>query len=438
MKTKTFAEEKPDQLKELSARLRKSLPSIEIYLAQLEKLFSEREPWVKAFLPEEYRFGRLRKDLFDLESQFPDKNSRPPLYGIPVGVKDIFHVKGFITRAGSRVPSEVIQGPEAKSVTMLKSAGALIMGKTVTTEFASFAPGVTCNPHNINHTPGGSSSGSAAAVSAGLSPIALGTQTGASILRPASYCGVVGFKPSYGRISTEGVIPLAPSLDHVGFIAADVEGAILVSSILCEGWKDSIEIPKPVFGVPEGPYLGKAGKEGLQHFRKTCKRLSDDGFEIRSLEMLKDFDELNKNNMALLAGEAALVHQEWFGRYSEYYRNETAEFIRKGQSIKPHDLSLYRANSVELRNEILKSMMENNISALLTPGASGPAPFGLQSTGDPIMNMIWTYTGLPVVGIPSGKTEMGLPIGLQIVGSWWGDEFLLEIARQVAKYISLF
>ncbi len=142
---------------------------------------------------------------------------RPPLFGIPIGIKDIFHVNGFSTHAGSRLPPKQLMGEEAKCVSDLKKAGALILGKTVTTEFAYFEPGPTMNPHNPNHTPGGSSSGSAAAVAAGLCPLALGSQTIGSIIRPASFCGVVGYKPSYDRISRDGVIPVSPSLDHIGF-----------------------------------------------------------------------------------------------------------------------------------------------------------------------------------------------------------------------------
>ena len=177
-------------------------------------------------------------------------------------MKDIFHVKGFLTRAGSGLPVDLLTGPEAESVTQLKQAGALILGKTVTTEFAYFAPGPTRNPRNPAHTPGGSSSGSAAAVGAGLCPLALGTQTIGSILRPASFCGVVGFKPSFGRISSAGVIPFAVSLDHIGFFTQDVAGATLAAAVLCKNWGDEeartrgdgeakeLLNYRPVLGVP--------------------------------------------------------------------------------------------------------------------------------------------------------------------------------------------
>ncbi|HNQ95952.1 MAG TPA: amidase family protein, partial [Anaerolineales bacterium] len=176
---------------ELTSGFRSGELPITNYISQLQSLFDSREPEVLAFIPESNRFERLQKDAEELTKKFPDANNRPPLFGMTLGVKDIFHVNGFVTQAGSKLPSQDLQGNEATSVTKLKNAGALILGKTVTTEFAYFTPGPTCNPHNPSHTPGGSSSGSAAAVGAGLCDIALGTQTIGSVIRPAAFCGVV-------------------------------------------------------------------------------------------------------------------------------------------------------------------------------------------------------------------------------------------------------
>lgn len=210
------------------------------FLAQVEARFEEYEPSVQAFLPEEERFARLQKEAETLIVDFPDLIKRPLLFGALAAVKDIFHVEGYSTRAGSRLPSDLLQGEEAKSVTRLKEAGALIFGKSVTTEFAYFFPGPTRNPHNPEHTPGGSSSGSAAAVAAGFCHLALGTQTIGSIIRPASFCGVVGLKPNYDRISREGVIPLSPSLDHVGFFVPDMESAIDAARVLYRDWDEPV------------------------------------------------------------------------------------------------------------------------------------------------------------------------------------------------------
>src|SRR3972149_1545670 len=279
------------------------------YISNLQFLFEECEPSVLSFIAEENRFERLGKDAEELVSRFPDSINRPPLFGMLVGVKDIFHVDGFKTQAGSRLPSAELQGKEAESVTRLKNAGALILGKTVTTEFAYFTPGPTRNPHNPAHTPGGSSSGSAAAVGAGLCPLALGTQTIGSIVRPAGFCGVLGFKPSRERISRQGVIPLSASLDHVGFFAADIQTACGAAAVLFEDW-GGLPDPSaaPVLGVPQGPYLGQAEPEALEHFWNVVERLASAGYRVERVSALQDLAAVVGGNQQLLAGEAAQSH----------------------------------------------------------------------------------------------------------------------------------
>src|SRR3990172_144057 len=251
------------------------------YISQIEAYFETREASVLAFVPEENRFARLHNEAEALVSRFPDPEKRPPLFGLLVGVKDNFHVEGLVTQAGCRLPLADLQGDEAESVTRLKTAGALIMGKTVTTEFAYFSPGPTRNPYNPAHTPGGSSSGSAAAVGAGLCPLSLGTQTIGSIIRPAAYCGTVAFKPTYDRISRIGVIPLSPSLDHVGFFTQDISTAKRVASSLYKDWDESVSLSrKPILGIPEGPYLESASDFALARFGAICDSLADVGYEL--------------------------------------------------------------------------------------------------------------------------------------------------------------
>jgi len=403
------------------------------HLERLEVVFEEVETRIHAFLPEQGRFDRLRREAAELAARYPDPGRRPRLYGIPVGVKDIFHVAGFTTRAGSRLPVEELQGPEAASVTALKSAGALILGKTVSTEFAYFPPGPTRNPHHPEHTPGGSSSGSAAAVAAGLCPLALGTQTIGSIGRPASFCGVFGFKPSYDRISKAGVIPVASSLDHIGVFTADGDGAAVVAALLCQEWQPTKPSRRPVLGIPEGPYLARASEEGLRHFRATCERLTAAGFAVRPVEAMPDFAEIAERNRVVLAAEAAAVHARWFGRYSELYHPETAKLIRRGQEISPASLAAARAGREQLRDELTRLMEANGLDLWISPAACGPAPRGLESTGDPTMNLPWTHAGLPAVSLPSGCNADGLPLGLQLTGRWYGDEMLLGWAAEVER-----
>ena len=400
-------------------------------LEEVEGRFKAREPQVLALVPEEGRFERLRREARALLDRYPEPGARPPLFGVLVGVKDIFHVDGFLTRAGSKLPPDLFQGGESESVTILKKAGALILGKTVTTEFAYFAPGPTRNPHNAGHTPGGSSSGSAAAVGADFCSLALGTQTIGSITRPAAFCGVVGYKPSYDRISRAGVIPLAPSLDHVGTFTPDVAGVALAASLLCRDWRLEIVRRKPVLGIPEGLYLASATDEGLAHFRAVCERLAASGYEIRPIQAMPDFEEIRARHNLIVAGEAARVHAEWFSRFGDLYHAKTADLIRRGQSASDAELSEALAGREKLRRELTALMDEHGIDVWISPPAPGPAPSGLESTGDPVMNLPWTHSGLPTVCLPAGKSEDGLPMGLQIAGRWYTDETLLAWARDV-------
>lgn len=406
--------------------LRSGELSLAGYLDHLERCFNETEPLIQAFIPEENRFERLRWEADELLVRYPHPINRPPLFGILVGVKDIFHVDGFLTQAGSKVPPEVLKGRESQSVAILRQAGALIFGKTVTTEFAYYAPGPTRNPHNPAHTPGGSSSGSAAAVAAGLCPVALGTQTIGSVIRPAAFCGVVGYKPSYDRISRAGVIPLSPSLDHVGVFTADVPGVDHVASLLCPDWQIVVNHDKMVLGIPEGPYLEQASVEGLGHFRETCGRLKEAGHTIKSVPAMADFEEIRARHQLILTAEVAQVHAEWYDRYGDLYHAQTAGLIEQGHNVSVGQLTEALAGRRQLRSTFTAQMDEHGIDAWIAPAAPGPAPVGLDSTGDPIMNLPWTQAGLPAVNLPTGKAANGLPMGLQVIGRWYEDEKLLD------------
>ena len=402
------------------------------WIDQLEARFDEREADVRAFVPEDGRFARLRHEAAQLLRAFPDPAARPPLFGLPVGVKDIFHVNGFTTRAGSRLPPELLQGVEAECVRQLRRDGALIVGKTVTTEFAYFAPGPTRNPRRLDHTPGGSSSGSAAAVAAGLCALALGTQTIGSIIRPAAFCGVVGFKPTFGRLSTAGVIPLSPSLDHVGLFAGDVAGAAAVAARLCREWQNDLTPSnKPILGIPEGPYLDAAEPEGLAHLRQDCDRLSDAGFIIRPVAALPDFADVRRHHLALMAAEAADTHTRWFDQYEALYHPRTAELIRRGRAVGNEERQAALAYQRLTRQHLLDLMTENGLDVWLCPPAPAAAPQGLDSTGDPVMNLPWTFAGLPALTLPTGVNGAGLPLGLQLVIRLQEDERLLRHAQLI-------
>jgi len=401
-------------------------------VSSLQSLFDSREPDVLAFIPEENRFQRLQKDAEELTKKFPDMKSRPPLFGMTLGVKDIFHVNGFVTQAGSKLPAQDLQGVEAASVTKLKNAGALILGKTVTTEFAYFTPGPTRNPHNPNHTPGGSSSGSAAAVGAGICDIALGTQTIGSVIRPAAFCGVVGFKPTYERISRAGVIPLSPTFDHVGFFVNHVEMANQVASVLVGDWRLETGDSKPVVGIPQGKYLENASKEGLAHFENICELLSAN-YELRSVHVMDDFQEIRDRHDAIMSYDALQVHKEWFAKHESLYLQKFTDLIRRGQKVS--NLQSLISSRDTFREKITKTMNDNNLDIWLCPPAIGPAPKGLDSTGDPVMCLPWTQIGFPAVNIPTTKNDDGLPMGLQLVGKWDADESLLAWASEIEKVV---
>nr|BBH95243.1 amidase [Thermogemmatispora argillosa] len=395
------------------------------------------EPELEALLPEEGRRERLRREASRLQKRYPDPAGRPPLYGVLFAVKDLFHVHGFPTRAGSQLPSTVLNGPQASCVTRLRDAGALVLGKAVSAEFAYFEPGPTRNPVNPLHTPGGSSSGSAAAVAAGYCPLALGTQTIGSVLRPAAFCGIVGFKPTFGRISADGLILCAPSLDTVGLFTQDIEGLTLAASLLCRGWR-GLSLPPlpPVLGVPEGPYLDQAAPEGRQAFEEQLERLQRAGYRVKRVPALQDIETINQRHLRLVHAEMARVHARWFKPYASLYRPLTAAAIREGATISIQEICQARAERENLRRQLESIMAREGIDLWVAPAAPGPAPQGLQTTGSGLMNLPWTQAGLPAISLPAGVAANGLPLGLQCVAGWRHDEELLAWAAPLAAVLT--
>ena len=422
----------------MSALLAASAPSDLTRPGALEALrrrFDDRESEVLAFLPEEGRWERLAAEVSALADAAASRPSaRAPLLGLPLGIKDIFRVDGFPTSAGSSLPPEVLAGPQSVAVTRLREAGALVAGKTVTTEFAYFAPGPTRNPVAPGRTPGGSSSGSAAAVGAGLVPAAIGSQTIGSICRPAAFCGVVGFKPTYERVPRDGVIPLSPSLDHVGWLTADVDLALRLAAVLCDGWRSPVAVPaRPVLGVPEGPYLERASEGGLVAFAVACTRLKAAGFEVRSTPAMEDFAAIDTRHRLLVAADAWQVHREWFARFGDRYHTETRGLLERGRAADPVAVAKARAGRGELRDDLEARMDAAGIDLWLSPAAQGPPPQGLGATGDPVMNLPWTHAGMPAVSLPAGRDADGLPHGVQLVARTGCDEELLAWAGSLAE-----
>jgi Asp-tRNA(Asn)/Glu-tRNA(Gln) amidotransferase A subunit family amidase len=390
----------------------------------------------RAFLPEAGRRARLARESALAAATWPDAATRPPLFAVPVGVKDIFHVAGLPTAAGSRLPVAALAGAEAASVRRLRAAGAVVLGKTVTTEFAYYEPGRTRNPRAPGHTPGGSSSGSAAAVAAGMCPLALGTQTIGSICRPAAFCAIVGFKPSHERVPRDGVVPLSPSLDHVGVLAADVGWARRAAAVLLDGWRE-VAAPsgRPTLGVPVGPYLEAAEPVARHHLRAVQRRLASAGWPVREVPVMADFAAVAERHHRLVAAEAAAVHAGWFAAHGDLYRPRTADLLARGRSIPGDEAEAARRGRSALRRELEAAMAAAGVDLWLSPAAAGPPPRGLATTGDPVMNLPWTQAGLPTVALPAGSDGGGLPLGVQLSGRFGEDEELLGWAEPLAAVV---
>lgn len=420
-----------DALQPLAAALRAGERDLAAYLAELEARFVAWEPVIFSFVPEPRRWARVAGEAAALLARFPDPMTRPPLFGVPVGVKDIFHVDGLPTRAGSSLPAAVLAGPEAVAVTRLRDAGALILGKTITTEFAWFGPGPARNPRNPFHTPGGSSSGSAAAVAAGLTPLALGSQTIGSVNRPAAYCGVFGFKPTYDRIPRDGVIELSASHDHVGFFAADLAGIALTASILCDAWRPVTDVPRPRLGVLTGAYLAQTDAIGRQHFDSVCHALTAAGFDLIEVDVLPDFAAVRRRHETLLAADAARYHAQ-FAAHHDRYHPRTRQLVVDGAAVSEADAAAARQAKIDVRQALSDAQKAHGIDCWLTPAAPGPAPAGHASTGDPGLNLPFTMAGVPSLTLPAGLSADHLPLAVQLGGRFGADEALLAMAKHVA------
>ncbi|MDD4309073.1 MAG: amidase [Candidatus Cloacimonetes bacterium] len=397
------------------------------YIDDTLKLMERKEPSIQAFLPESNRRERLHSEAKSLQAMYPEAVKRPPLYGLLVGVKDLFNVDGLPTRAGSKLPAEAFSGKEAEVVTRLKQLGAIILGKTVSTEFAYFSPGETCNPVNILHTPGGSSSGSAAAVAAGYCLAALGTQTIASIIRPASYCGVFGYKPSWGRISTEGVFPFSQSADHVGFICRNHEDVNFLAKNLLVNWNYLNSNPEPSFGCATGTYLNQVEGAVKENFHNKVKDLIAKGYSVVECDPFAEIDYINTRHRRLIAAEFAINHKALFNKFSHLYSEHSKQLYALGLQVSASELIDLRNAQIALRENIISIMKKLDINLWITPSTTTNAPLGLESTGVPLMSLPWTNAGLPSITVPNGFDSLGLPFGLQIIGAWQEDEYLCSL-----------
>ncbi|MCY4024294.1 MAG: amidase [Anaerolineaceae bacterium] len=426
----------PMPLAPTAARLRCGEIDLLAFTEMVLKRLDDMDPRLQAFLPEPGRHERVMRAAEAVLERWPEPETRPPLFGIPLGVKDIYRVDSLPTRAGSALPAGLLESAQADCVTRLQRSGALVLGKTVTTEFACFEPGPTRNPHNPAHTPGGSSSGSAAAVAAGECALALGSQTIGSVIRPAAFCGVVGFKPGFGRIDAEGVVYVARSLDHVGLFTQDVAGMRLAASVLCRNWRDVRAAMKPVLAALTGPMLELLDDEGRAGYEAQLEVLQRAGYAVQRVTLFEDHVSMEDLHRSLMAYEMTREHELWFEAHEASYRSGTAELIRKGQKVDSVRAERARASQARTRQDLHERMDSAGIDLWLSPPAIGPAPAGIGYTGDPVMNLPWTHAGLPSLSIPAGRAGNGLPLGLQACSRHGADELLLDHAGGLEEALS--
>lgn len=413
-------------------RLKNDELSLTEYLDEIRERVERVNPEIEALVdPPEWK--RLKKEAAELEKR--KQQEELPLYGALVAPKDIINVNGLLTKANSDLPPKAFDGPESEAVTALKDAGALVLGKADCTEMALRVPCPARNPYNPDHTPGGSSSGSGAAVGAGLCHISLGTQTTGSNNRPAAFCGTVGLKATHGRVSTVGVMERAASLDHVGILTQDIEGMELAASVVCEDWNtDDVVETKPTLGIPTGAYLNRLRSEGKKAFDQHIDLLETKGYEIKRVDLFEDIDGEYELHGLQNAMETALSHHERYEKYDELYSDVFSEFLLRGREQSVEKLGIVREHQKQMHENVETTMGSEGIDAWVFPPALGTAPEGLEETGSAFMQAPWTRTGMPAVTLPGGYVN-GLPVGLQIATSRNQDEQLLTWAKDISPIV---
>lgn len=364
-----------------------------------------------------------------------------PLFGVPIAIKDIIDTQDFPTEYGSPIHKGRYSVGDATVVQRLRAAGAVIMGKTVTTEFATFVPGATCNPHHLEHTPGGSSSGSAAAVAAGMVPVAIGSQTNGSVIRPASYCGVYGFKPSSGLVPRTGVLEQSPSLDQIGVFARNIDDIALVTEVIVgdDGHDAATRTQAPMrlvdvataepplppkFCFVKTPWWGQVDPEAQEAYEALVAHL-DGCVEMSGLpEVVSQAAVWHKrvNEVEL----AFCLQKEW-----QHHRDQLSPALQsrvaEGMQVPVMDYLFAK----DRMSHVMSAFDEyfDEYDGILCPSALGTAPAGLASTGDPIMSTVWSFAGLPTLSLPLMNLSNGLPLGVQLVGRHKLDARLLRSAR---------
>jgi Asp-tRNA(Asn)/Glu-tRNA(Gln) amidotransferase A subunit family amidase len=414
--------------------------AVEACLAAIDKLDGEIEAWVEVD----------RKNAVQRAKELSGQAPTAPLHGLPVGIKDIIDVAGLPTRLGAPAFAHYVAERDAAAVARLRAAGAIPLGKTATTQFAYMDPAPTRNPWNQDHTPGGSSSGSAAAVASGQVPLALGTQTVGSVLRPAAYCGIVGLKPSFGRISYAGANSLAPSFDHVGVLSPSVADAALALDVLAgfdpaDPFSADVAVQdyvaaarsrgtQPRIGLARHFYEDAAGDEVAHHVTEVAERLRKAGAEVHEIQMPATPREIADLGQPVLRAEAAAVHSPRFERHGDEYAPNIRALIEAGKAVTAVDYIAAKAACRELRDRLTERL--RGFDAIMMPVSPTTAPEGLASTGNSIFCAPASFSGLPSIALPSGIGTGGLPLSVQLVSAPFGETTLLSAAAWVEDILA--
>jgi Asp-tRNA(Asn)/Glu-tRNA(Gln) amidotransferase A subunit family amidase len=428
-----------------AARIRAGELTSEALVAACLDVVAAREPEIGAwtYLDPDYALAQAR-EADDIRRQGREVG---PLHGVPVGIKDIIETSDMPTENGCPIFAGRQTGRDAAVVTRLREAGAVIMGKTVTTEMAVYHPGKTRNPHRPTHTPGGSSSGSAAAVAAHMAPLALGTQTNGSVIRPASFCGVYGLKPTWGLFSRRNVLVQSPPLDTIGVFARSIEDLALSADVLSAydeedsaSWRRSrgshlkvaMEAPPvpPVLGFVKGPVWDQAAAVTQEAFAELAETL---GANCEEVELPPNFAGIIQAQADIMLADIA----KNFGPLEEKAPDKLSERLRgmieEGRRVPAVAYNRAREQQAGLYH-VLNACFDRYV-ALLTPSAPGPAPEGIGATGSPVFCTMWTFFGTPAVSLPLLEAD-GLPLGVQLVGPLRDDARLLRTARWLVGHLA--
>jgi aspartyl-tRNA(Asn)/glutamyl-tRNA(Gln) amidotransferase subunit A len=432
------ASQLPDlSIEETSLRIRNGdlspVALLEAVLERIERLEPRLQAWVT--IDREAAEAAARR----LERELAKGRNRGPLHGIPIGVKDIFYTRGLRTTLGSKRFANFVPQQDATCVARLRRAGAIILGKTVTVEFAAADPPVTVNPWDPARTPGGSSTGSAVAVATGMCLAAVGSQGSASTLRPAAYNGIVGLKPTHGRVSRYGMAPALWSMDHAGFLTRRAwDAATLLAAVAGFdrrdpttgrarfAWPTSVPSAPPRIGVIQGFFIDESDEGTRRHFRETVAALQGHGAVVSRVELPDSFHTAHAAHAVIMAAEMAAYLEAEHRDGADDFGALIRAHVETGMLVP----AVRYLQAQRLRRQFSADMaaLASRFDALATPATPAPAPMDLTTTGDRRFQVPWSYSGLPTIAIPSGLHESGMPLGLQLIGRPWGEATLIAAA----------